>query len=73
MDSTAASKVGCSFKLQKGGEEKKDGEDRVEREATYVATLSKCPCDLHVLWNKYEFGTGGRKAAKDFSSSEKSK
>eukprot|EP00957_Ditylum_brightwellii_P120529 9195709-Ditylum_brightwellii.AAC.1 len=53
---------------QRDGEDQKEGEERLEREAAYVATLSKCPHDLHVLWNKYEFGIGRRKAAKDFSS-----
>ena len=45
----------------------------MQREAAYVATLSKCPRDLHVLWNEYKFGIGGRKAAKNFSSSERGK
>ena len=37
----------------------------------YVSTLSKCPKTLYVLWNEYEFGVGGRKAAKLFSAAER--
>jgi hypothetical protein len=35
------------------------------------AELSKCPRTLHELWMEYEFGTGGRKAAKDFTAAER--
>ena len=35
------------------------------------AKLSKSPNDLYVLWQEYQFGVGGRKAAKDFTYSEK--
>lgn len=37
------------------------------------AELSKLPKNLHDLWNEYQFGTGGRKAARDFSTSERGK
>ena len=37
----------------------------------YEFTLSKKPSSLHVLWQEYEFGIGGRKAAKEFSASER--
>lgn len=37
----------------------------------YESTLCKCPKSLHVLWQEYEFGVGGRKAAKTFSSKER--
>eukprot|EP00957_Ditylum_brightwellii_P158335 12052341-Ditylum_brightwellii.AAC.1 len=37
------------------------------KRAPFVATLSRCHCDLHTIWHEYEFGIGGRKAAKDFS------
>ena len=37
----------------------------------YELTLCRCPKSLHVLWQEYEFGVGGRKAAKLFSSSER--
>jgi hypothetical protein len=36
-------------------------------------TLSKKPPDLFALWRAYEFGIGGRKAAKDFSPTERGK
>eukprot|EP00957_Ditylum_brightwellii_P061902 4697549-Ditylum_brightwellii.AAC.1 len=55
-----------------GGAKGRGVESR-EREEAYVAILSKCPRDLHVLRNKYEFGIGGRKAAKNFSSGERGK
>ena len=35
------------------------------------ATLSTTPRTLHALWNEYEFGLGGRKAAKDFTAQER--
>ena len=37
----------------------------------YELTLVKCPKTLFVLWNEWEFGVGGRKAAKMFSSRER--
>jgi hypothetical protein len=37
------------------------------------ATLSKCPRDLWMLWDKYEHGLEGRKAAKDFNNTERGK
>ena len=37
----------------------------------YESTLSKCPKTLYVLWNEYEFGVGGRKAAKLFNAVER--
>ena len=37
----------------------------------YQLTLCKCPKSLHVLWQEYEFGVGGRKAAKLFTASER--
>ena len=37
----------------------------------YESTLVKCPKSLYVLWNEWEFGIGGRKAAKMFSSRER--
>jgi hypothetical protein len=39
----------------------------------YHQTLCKCPKTLHVLWTEYEFGVGGRKAAKTFNASERGK
>jgi hypothetical protein len=33
-------------------------------------TLSPVPRTIHALWLEYEFGIGGRKAAKDFSATE---
>ena len=37
----------------------------------YMTTLSSCPRTLYVLWNEYEVGIGGRKAAKLFNSAER--
>ena len=39
----------------------------------YQATLSKCPKSLFVLWQEFEFGIGGRKPAKLFSTAERGK
>ncbi len=35
------------------------------------AQLSRYPKDLYTLWNEYEFGLGGQKAAKDFMGQER--
>lgn len=37
----------------------------------YESTLTKCPKSLHVIWQEYEFGVGGRKAAKTFNARER--
>jgi Transcriptional activator of glycolytic enzymes len=37
----------------------------------YEATLSNSPKDLHVLWQEYEFGLQGRRAAKRFTTRER--
>ena len=36
-----------------------------------AATLSRCPRNLYVLWQEYEFGLGGRKPARQFTSAER--
>jgi hypothetical protein len=36
-----------------------------------LVTLSRNPRDLHSLWHEYEFGVGGRKAAKLFTAAER--
>lgn len=36
-----------------------------------TATLSRTPCDLHILWHEYEFGLGGRKPARLFTPAER--
>ena len=36
-----------------------------------AATLSKCPRNLYVLWQEYQFGLGGRKPARLFTSVER--
>jgi hypothetical protein len=38
--------------------------------ANFAATLSPTPRTLHELWQEYEFGIGGRKAAKDFTAQD---
>ena len=45
-------------------------EDEI-REATSHATLGKCPKSLYDLWNEWEHGIGGRKAAKKFNATER--
>ena len=37
----------------------------------YECTLTTCPRSLFVIWQEYEFGVGGRKAAKTFSARER--
>eukprot|EP00957_Ditylum_brightwellii_P002460 188968-Ditylum_brightwellii.AAC.1 len=39
----------------------------------FVASLSRCPHDLHILWQKYEFGVGGQKAAKNVTPTKRAK
>ena len=46
-------------------------ETEAARQPTLVAELSKAPKRLSDLWAEYAFGTGGRKAAKDFNSFER--
>ena len=36
-----------------------------------VVRLSKCPRNLYILWQEYEFGFGGRKPAREFTSEER--
>jgi hypothetical protein len=40
-------------------------------EIPFQSTLTKCPMSLFVLWNEWEFGIGGQKPAKLFSSKER--
>ena len=46
-------------------------EQEVVRVPPVIAKLSKCPRSLHELWKEYEFGSGGFKAAKDFTGKER--
>jgi Transcriptional activator of glycolytic enzymes len=39
--------------------------------ADNAATLSKCPKNLYLLWEEYEFGLHGRKPAKRFTTRER--
>ena len=41
------------------------------QQAANNARLSPNPRNLHALWQEYEFGLGGRKAAKDFTAEER--
>jgi hypothetical protein len=43
------------------------------RAVAATATLSPLPRTIHTLWLEYEFGIGGRKAAKDFTLAERGK
>lgn len=42
-----------------------------ENTTPYECTLTTCPRSLFVIWQEYEFGVGGRKAAKTFSARER--
>src|SRR5210317_769248 len=42
-------------------------DDSVLECSPHPATLSKNPKDLFILWKEFEFGLGGRKAAKNFT------
>lgn len=44
-----------------------------ERLIAANATLAKSPKTLELLWHEYEFGIGGRKPAKFFTSAERGK
>eukprot|EP00957_Ditylum_brightwellii_P000612 47620-Ditylum_brightwellii.AAC.1 len=46
------------------------GDEEEDHGTPFVATLSRCSHDLHILWHEFKFGIGGRKAAKLFSQSE---
>ena len=45
----------------------------LDRTSSNSASLSKCPRTLYALWNEYEFGLNGQKAAKNFTSREQGK
>ena len=45
--------------------------EQAQEENQTCATLLPFPRNLHTLWNEYEFGIGGRKAAKDFTPQER--
>ena len=42
-----------------------------QQQAPAPATLMNWPCDLYVLWQEYQHGIGGRKAARLFTLSER--
>ena len=52
-----------------GGNE--NGGDATRGTIPFTLTLVKNPKSLHVLWQEYEFGVGGRKPAREFSSKER--
>ncbi len=47
------------------------GRDAAETVTRVNATLIKNPRSLHLLWQEYEFGIGGRKPAKNFTAVER--
>ena len=71
--------VGNELSVASGASSLADGASLLGEGATgdgvvripYESTLCKCPKSLHVLWQEYEFGVGGRKAAKLFSARER--
>ena len=46
-------------------------DDPQDSTVPYEATLSNCPRSLFELWQEYEFGLQGRKAAKRLTSRER--
>ena len=48
-----------------------DDDDPEDSTVPYEAMLSNCPRSLFKLWQEYEFGSQGRKAAKRFTSRER--
>jgi Transcriptional activator of glycolytic enzymes len=42
-----------------------------EHPVEYAVSLSSCPRNLYALWEEYEFGLNGQKAAKRFTSRER--
>ena len=62
---------------QPGGEdeagEQAAGEAGPRRVVVYAATLSANPRSLHALWEEYERGIGGRRAARLFTRAERGK
>eukprot|EP00957_Ditylum_brightwellii_P186764 14221365-Ditylum_brightwellii.AAC.1 len=53
--------------------DREDHEEEGSNRPPFVATLSRCSRDFHVLWHEYEFGIGGQKPAKDFTPVEHGK
>lgn len=46
-------------------------EARANIEIPFASTLSPLPRTLYDLWTEYQYGIGGRKAAKDFTATER--
>eukprot|EP00957_Ditylum_brightwellii_P079766 6065519-Ditylum_brightwellii.AAC.1 len=61
----------CEPPQQHEAAENTGGDEEEDRGTPFVATLSRCPYDLDILWHEFEFGIGGRKAAKLFSPSDR--
>jgi hypothetical protein len=62
-----------------GGEVREEEENATMTTTTtdtatpYIYTLTKCPGNLYVLWQEWEFGVGGRRPAKSFNGSQRGK
>jgi hypothetical protein len=54
-------------------EAEEDAGNNNEDALIFAATLSANPRSLHVLWEEYEIGIGGRRAAKLFTKDERDK
>jgi hypothetical protein len=65
--------VPCPTAAQEASDEllPASGHNPTERMPTFQASLMPNPRDLFVLWHEYEFGVGGRKPAKEFTSVER--
>ena len=61
------------FPLARNRENNADGgsSDRSSGAPQVMPTLMKCPKTLNVLWQEYEFGINGQKAAKHYTSRER--
>ena len=51
--------------------ERQTEQETLVRMNNVSCSLSKCPRTLYALWNEYEFGVNGQKAAKNFTSRER--
>jgi hypothetical protein len=55
------------------GEHQNNNNNENDHAPEFMATLAPHPRNLHVLWQEYEYGIGGRKPAKDFTAAERGK
>lgn len=64
----------ANFPVRSIGATRRGTDEALRRERDGpTATLTKNPRDLYTLWKEYEFGVGGRKPARQFTSIERGK